>query len=1086
MSINVGFLNASYSLNKFSKIDNRLIINSYNDCNVILLNHDSGSHPESLINFKDKYSSGIKSNNYVVHHVGCNLDLLSLNENDFKINAPLTTFNKDVSINSLFYTKKDKININSNLNINLLTKNNSFNVKSLDPNISNLYGSNIINNISVSYNDVRFQVNSNILDINQYNLNIYGDLYIRSNVLYTNTIKNNTDSVVKIYNPYMIGLQVESTVFYDHIHIQNDKVYIGHPTLEISRYKNSKDIIKINTCNLTPNILPETNVIIDENGFIGIGSDKPIAPLSISKINPVIAEYHGLNYGDKFTLTNNANIGIGTNNPKKQLEIVRNDDLKQNSIRSMPLFGLDINYNLASNIITSNYKTTWFNIFDYTSNIFLSNVNLITSCNMSSNNVLVDFYTNENKILYLNGSIINSNYIIQNNFNVFDSDMYDTIYNISNVIVNNKEEFLTIANNTLNIDEFNNYILYNKIYYPYVFYGSERIDDFLYTCNVNDNVTTHEYNYGYIIASSNTNVIGYIDNSNIPSYNSSNFKIVSLSRTLSTIDYNSYIKYNFNLYVEKNRYLFDYIDTRPKIVPAPYFMYTTSNNTFVSSLSSYGTLSLGKESPFKETYLLYAPGKSVITTLETDIIMGLSSSNISYSYCNIIDVDLLKTNSNISTYFESDISIINNLKVNNISINAQNAVSVNTSNINFTTLNSSYINVTNSNFHINTPLSVSRNNLNKQVDNNALVKFTIDNKIVSSNIFYKHNKALIVTNDKNISNINVNPTISIIGYDNSIPYLNLKTNSSDYFMRVNSNLYSYNNNEWSDVFELCCDTISGSIRENYYSAHQKPHILQHIKNYNLVTIGENNTMCLDILDRSSIYTNLQPNTNSTNKITLGLPSGILDNNSIIYSDWPQYLNNNIVNDVNNPYMLNVYGNVNISSIYGKSIIRAKVDNGNIKNASQETVNIGINGDPKDNTTLYVYGNAIYDNSITTSNNLNVFGEGYMSKTLTVEDKIYANSGVMTSSDLSLKTDLKVIDDALDKLYSLTGYTYYRIDTGNREAGLIAQDVYKILPEVVSSNNSILNISYGNLSSLIIEAIKELKDRVSYIECHLGI
>ena len=84
---------------------------------------------------------------------------------------------------------------------------------------------------------------------------------------------------------------------------------------------------------------------------------------------------------------------------------------------------------------------------------------------------------------------------------------------------------------------------------------------------------------------------------------------------------------------------------------------------------------------------------------------------------------------------------------------------------------------------------------------------------------------------------------------------------------------------------------------------------------------------------------------TTNKISLGLPIGILNTSSAIYTDWPQYFNNIIIDNINNPYMLNVYGNINISSIYGKPIIKFIVDNGKTINQSLEKVSIGIGGEP---------------------------------------------------------------------------------------------------------------------------------------------
>jgi len=81
-----------------------------------------------------------------------------------------------------------------------------------------------------------------------------------------------------------------------------------------------------------------------------------------------------------------------------------------------------------------------------------------------------------------------------------------------------------------------------------------------------------------------------------------------------------------------------------------------------------------------------------------------------------------------------------------------------------------------------------------------------------------------------------------------------------------------------------------------------------------------------------------------------------------------------------------------------------------------------------------------------------------------------------ASDARLKSDLRVIDGALDKVRQLTGYTFSTAN-GVRSAGVIAQDVQRVLPEaVVEREDGMLTVGYGRLLGLLIEAIKELADR----------
>ena len=76
----------------------------------------------------------------------------------------------------------------------------------------------------------------------------------------------------------------------------------------------------------------------------------------------------------------------------------------------------------------------------------------------------------------------------------------------------------------------------------------------------------------------------------------------------------------------------------------------------------------------------------------------------------------------------------------------------------------------------------------------------------------------------------------------------------------------------------------------------------------------------------------------------------------------------------------------------------------------------------------------------------------------------------------------VISNALDKVMTLTGYTYTRKDSKQRQTGLIAQNVEKILPEAVMTNEEgIKALAYGNLMGLVVEAIKELKREIKELK-----
>ena len=92
------------------------------------------------------------------------------------------------------------------------------------------------------------------------------------------------------------------------------------------------------------------------------------------------------------------------------------------------------------------------------------------------------------------------------------------------------------------------------------------------------------------------------------------------------------------------------------------------------------------------------------------------------------------------------------------------------------------------------------------------------------------------------------------------------------------------------------------------------------------------------------------------------------------------------------------------------------------------------------------------------------------------------------SDEKLKENIEIIPDALDKVCQLKGVSFDYKKDGKRSTGLIAQDLQKVLPEVVyetkdinNENESYLAVNYENTIGLLVEAIKELKAEVKELK-----
>ena len=96
----------------------------------------------------------------------------------------------------------------------------------------------------------------------------------------------------------------------------------------------------------------------------------------------------------------------------------------------------------------------------------------------------------------------------------------------------------------------------------------------------------------------------------------------------------------------------------------------------------------------------------------------------------------------------------------------------------------------------------------------------------------------------------------------------------------------------------------------------------------------------------------------------------------------------------------------------------------------------------------------------------------------------ATGDVEAYSDERLKENIQIIDDPLGRIRQVNGITFNRIDTPvfKRSTGLIAQELERVLPEAVSTDeDGFKSVAYGNVVGLLIEAIKELEDRILELE-----
>ena len=139
----------------------------------------------------------------------------------------------------------------------------------------------------------------------------------------------------------------------------------------------------------------------------------------------------------------------------------------------------------------------------------------------------------------------------------------------------------------------------------------------------------------------------------------------------------------------------------------------------------------------------------------------------------------------------------------------------------------------------------------------------------------------------------------------------------------------------------------------------------------------------------------------------------------------------------------------------------------------------------------VTGSATAANS---ANTLFVIGNGSQSWSKSDAFKVMANGDTTVSNDLTVCGDIVVSSDArlkanivslgstLAKLLLIDGKTYTMKKNGKQKIGVLAQDIQKVFPELVTTDDKdMLAVNYQGLVPVLINALKEQDDKISRLE-----
>ena len=106
----------------------------------------------------------------------------------------------------------------------------------------------------------------------------------------------------------------------------------------------------------------------------------------------------------------------------------------------------------------------------------------------------------------------------------------------------------------------------------------------------------------------------------------------------------------------------------------------------------------------------------------------------------------------------------------------------------------------------------------------------------------------------------------------------------------------------------------------------------------------------------------------------------------------------------------------------------------------------------------------------------------------VHGDLYATGNITAYSDARIKENVETIDSALEKVESMRGVYYNKIDDPDKtkEVGFIAQEVNEVIPEAVTYAEDVdqYGVKYANITALLVESVKELSQQVKDLQAEV--
>lgn len=158
-------------------------------------------------------------------------------------------------------------------------------------------------------------------------------------------------------------------------------------------------------------------------------------------------------------------------------------------------------------------------------------------------------------------------------------------------------------------------------------------------------------------------------------------------------------------------------------------------------------------------------------------------------------------------------------------------------------------------------------------------------------------------------------------------------------------------------------------------------------------------------------------------------------------------------------------------------------NGRMRLQSNNSLSAGINLNNSSNSSIAAFvGMRSTDNEVGFYGQTGTIGWRYLVNTTTGD--AWLQGSLTQNSDIRLKKNIKPLSNTLNAIQQLKGYSYQWKDPSNpdEQIGLLAQEIQKVYPQLVKENvNGDLSVNYNGMIPILLEAIKELQQKVTELE-----